>query len=179
MSIRQPSAFPRARGFTLIEVLTAIVVLSVGLLGLGLLLGTSVRSNHNGMLHTQATFAAETILDRMRANIPGVWGNAYNGTWDAATAAPGVACLAASPCNPAQVAARDVFAWGQLVSQLLPAGSGTVLCTRNPAIPAPSAATLQTVPVYNGTCTITVNWNETTEGTEGVVAQNYVWRVQP
>ena len=79
----------RARGFTLIEVLTAIVVLSVGLLGLGLLLGTSVRSNHNGMLHTQATFAAETMLDRMRANIPGVWGNAYDGTWDAATAPPG------------------------------------------------------------------------------------------
>ena len=85
----------RARGFTLIEVLTAIVVLSVGLLGLGLLLGTSVRSNHNGMLHTQATFAAETMLDRMRANIPGVWGNAYDGTWDAATAPPGVACTAA------------------------------------------------------------------------------------
>ena len=147
MSIGLHSARPRARGFTLIEVLTAIVVLSVGLLGLGLLLGTSVRSNHNGMLHTQATFAAETILDRMRANIPGVWGNAYNGTWDAATAAPGVACLAASPCNP--------------------------------AIPAPTAATLQTVPVYNGTCTITVNWNETTEGAEGVVAQNYVWQVQP
>ena len=38
---------------------------------------------------------------------------------------------------------------------------------------------LQTVPVYNGTCTITVNWNETTEGAEGVIAQNYVWRVQP
>ncbi|MBL8878661.1 MAG: hypothetical protein JNG88_06025, partial [Phycisphaerales bacterium] len=51
----------------------------------------------------QATFAAETMLDRMRANIPGVWGNAYNGTWDAATAAPGVNCLAANPwdveCN--------------------------------------------------------------------------------
>lgn len=179
MSSRNHSMPGRARGFTLIEVLTAIVVLSVGLLGLGLLLGTSVRSNHNGMLHTQATFAAETILDRMRANIPAVWGNAYNGTWDAATAPPGVACTAAAPCNPAQVAARDVFAWGQLVSQLLPAGSGTVACVRNAAIPAPTAAMLQTVPVYNGTCTITVNWNETTEGAEGVIAQNYVWRVQP
>ena len=92
----------RARGFTLIEVLTAIVVLSVGLLGLGLLLGTSVRSNHNGMLHTQATFAAETMLDRMRANIPGVWGNAYNGTWDAATAPPDSSARSSSS-NPRSV----------------------------------------------------------------------------
>lgn len=179
MSINRCRPRAVARGFTLIEVLTAIVVLSVGLLGLGLLVGTSVRSNHNGMLHTQATFVAETILDRMRANIPAVWGNAYNGTFDAATAAPGVACDNAAPCNPAQVAARDAFAFGQIVSQLLPAGSGTVRCTRNAAIPAPSAAVLQTVPIYHGTCTITINWSETTEGTDGVVAQSYVWTVQP
>ena len=52
-------------------------------------------------------------------------------------------------------------------------------CPVTAPIPAPTAAMLQTVPVYNGTCTITVNWNETTEGAEGVIAQNYVWRVQP
>ena len=63
-----------------------------------------------------------------------------------------------------------------------PALGGEVrLRTSRPALGTtqPTAAMLQTVPVYNGTCTITINWNETTEGAEGVIAQNYVWRVQP
>ena len=111
------------RGFSLLEVMVAVVVFSVGLIGLGLLLTSSIRANHAGFLHSQATFVAESIADSMRANVIGVWQNAYNGVWDAATPAAPMDCVAAA-CTPAQLAARDVAAWGRMVGQLLPAGSG-------------------------------------------------------
>lgn len=164
-------------GFTLLEVLTAVVVLSVGLLGLGLLMATSVRSNHVGMLHTQASFVAESVLDRMRANIRGVWQDNYNGTYSGTGTAPTPDCTSGSPCNPAQVAARDTFAWGQLVAQLLPGGSGTVACQRFG--PAPGPTEILTWPIYNGRCTITITWTELGESNDPTVPQSFVWVVQP
>jgi type IV pilus assembly protein PilV len=168
------------RGFTLIEVMVAVVIFSIGLLGLALLLSSSVKSNHVGYQHTQASFAAESILDRMRANIPGVWSNAYNSTFSAATTVPTDTCDAASPCTPAQIAARDGAAWGQLLGQVLPASSGTILCTRNAGTIAPDATQMLRVPIYGGTCLITISWTEQSEtSTAGGVTQSYQWVVQP
>lgn len=56
------------RGTTLIEVLVAVLVLSLGLLGLAGLQGISLRTNGNAYLRTQATNAAYEILDQIRAN---------------------------------------------------------------------------------------------------------------
>ncbi len=178
MSTMHRQSQGRAAGFTLLEVMVAVVVLSIGLLGVGLLTVASVRSNHVGMLHTQASFVAESILDRMRANIRGVWEAAYDGTHTGTGTAPTPNCTAASPCSPIQVAARDTFAWGQLASQLLPGGSGTVACVPR-AGSVPSAAQLPTSPIYTGLCTITVNWTEVGESNDPTLAQSFVWVVQP
>ena len=168
-----------AGGFSLLEVMIAVVVFSVGLIGLGLLLTSSIRANHVGFVHSQATFVAESIADRMRANVPGVWLDAYDGIWDDTTAAPANPCTGASVCTPAQVAARDVWAWGQMVSQLLPAGQGTVACTPQPGRPLPTAESLLTVPTYSGACIITLTWNEQSETDDGSVASTFVWAMTP
>jgi type IV pilus assembly protein PilV len=55
-------------GFTLVEVLVAVVVLAVGLLGLAGLQVTSVRFNNSAYLRSQATNLAYDIADRIRAN---------------------------------------------------------------------------------------------------------------
>jgi type IV pilus assembly protein PilV len=170
---------PSQRGFTLLEVMVAVIVFSIGLIGLGLLLTASIRANHVGFLHSQATFVAESIADRMRANIPGVWLNAYNGTWDSGAAAPGVACTLGAACSPAQVAARDVWAWGNMVSQLLPAGQGTVNCVPQPGRPIPTGSTLATSPAYRGSCTITLTWSEQSETADGAVPGSFTWVVTP
>jgi len=57
-----------ARGFTLVEVLVTVVVISVGLLGIAALQTTSLRSNHESYLRTQATAFADDIIDRIRSN---------------------------------------------------------------------------------------------------------------
>lgn len=169
----------QGRGFSLLEVMIALVVFSVGLIGLGLLLTASIRANHVGFLHSQATFVAESIADRMRANVAGVWLDAYDGTWDNGAPAPAIACTVAAPCDPAQVAVRDVWAWGNMVSQLLPAGQGTIACTPQAGRPLPNAAQRLTVPTYNGACTITLTWTEQSESAVGAVPGTFSWVVTP
>ena len=58
----------RISGFTLLEVLVALVILSIGLLGLAGLQAASLRYNHSSYLRSQATLIAYDIVDRMRAN---------------------------------------------------------------------------------------------------------------
>ena len=72
-------------GFTLLEVLIALLIFSLGLMGLAGLLVVSVQTNHSAYLRTQASFLAQTMADRMRANILGVWNSNYAGTFDSTT----------------------------------------------------------------------------------------------
>lgn len=58
----------RAGGFTLIEVLIAILVLAFGLLGFALLQTMSVRMSQSSNYRTQATNLATELLDQMRSN---------------------------------------------------------------------------------------------------------------
>jgi type IV pilus assembly protein PilV len=103
----------RARGFTLIEVLVALVVLSIGLLGLASLQLSSLRWNHGASLRSQATLLAYDIVDRMRANQVA----ARNGEYDVGYGATGTA---------GTVSGDDRIRWKTLLSQTLPAGDGMV-----------------------------------------------------
>ena len=59
-------------GFTLIEVLIAMLVLAVGLLGLAALQASSLRNAQSAYNRSLATELAYDLADRMRANIPGI-----------------------------------------------------------------------------------------------------------
>ena len=58
----------RSQGFTLIEVLIAIIVLSIGLLGLAGLQLTSLRNSNSAYTRSQAVILSYDIVDRIRAN---------------------------------------------------------------------------------------------------------------
>src|SRR3990172_9167298 len=94
-------------GFTLMEVLVAVVVLSIGLLGLANLQTVGMKSNNSAYLRTQATLLAYDIADRMRANIAGVTANAYN----AISTKPSDPGCIASDCSPGNLAVSDAFQW--------------------------------------------------------------------
>ena len=53
-------------GFTMIEMLVALVILSVGLLGVAALQTRGQQFNYEAYIHTQATFLAYDLTDRMR-----------------------------------------------------------------------------------------------------------------
>lgn len=65
---KYPDSPQRNRGFTLLEVLIALLVLSIGLLGLAALQTVGLRSNQMATMRTLATQAAYDITDRMRSN---------------------------------------------------------------------------------------------------------------
>ncbi|OOG24910.1 type IV pilus modification protein PilV [Thioalkalivibrio denitrificans] len=129
------------RGFTLVEVLIAVLVLAIGLLGLAGLQASSLRFNHDAQLRTQATLLAYDIADRMRANREAA---INEGDYDAGFAVtscdvdfpdsfPGYASLS--------VADQDLAEWRNQMACLLPLGEGSV--TR-----------------VDDVVTVTVRWNE-------------------
>lgn len=111
------------RGFTMIEVLIAILVLSIGLLGLAGLQATGLRNNHQAYQRSIATQQVYDMADRMRANPAGVDAGAYNAISGIPTN-PG--CTGSGTCSPANIAAYDAAEWNSANAALLPSGAGTV-----------------------------------------------------
>ncbi|MCX7544584.1 type IV pilus modification protein PilV [Marinicella gelatinilytica] len=154
-------------GFTLLEVLIAIVVFSFGLLGIAGMMTISVRNNHNGYLRSQANFLAENMLDRMRANPAALWDGDYNGT--AATGTQ--SCDLNSPCVFSDLAQYDMEQWARSIELALPNGVGTISCVNNNSIPAtvgvPTPPAIWTAsPPYRGVCTIIVTWDESNRNSD-------------
>jgi len=135
-------------GFSLIEVLVSILVLSFGLLGVASMLGAGLSSIHTASVRTQAVVLATDIADRMRANrttavAPGP--NNYEGIAPAENRCRAVhyGHQHAAPvvCTPQQIAADDKFDWLAQVAAVLPQGVGVVCIDSTPedgvaAIPA-------------------------------------------
>lgn len=120
------------RGFGLIEVLVAALVLAVGLIGLAALQAKGLHSGYSASLYSQATLLAYDIADRMRANLDGFYSGHYEGgegqdndcVWDGTTAAS---------CSPQQMAEHDIWEWQGAVARLLPAARGTVCRDSTPS----------------------------------------------
>lgn len=112
------------RGFTLIEVLVAIVVLSIGLLGLAGLQTVSLRNNHSAYLRGQATLLAYDIADRMRANMSAVQTGDYH-KLTLPTTIPNCEGSSAD-CSSIQMAQYDISQWNNRITGWLPSGAGVV-----------------------------------------------------
>lgn len=124
---RQPAyryaAAPLARsprGFTLIEVLVTLLVLSLGLMGLAALEMASVRNTQGAYLKSQAVNRAYEILDIMRANRDGALAGDYDDDFADGT---GSYCDLETP----NVAEDDLCAWERALMASLPEGQGAVV----------------------------------------------------
>lgn len=103
-------------GFTLIEVLIAVLLLSVGLLGLAGLQTASLRNNGSALLRSQATTIAYDILDQMRA--------------DVSPANPDYSPYETSGLTCNSSASTALSDWQQELCQL-PGGEGSIAVTGN------------------------------------------------
>lgn len=123
------------RGFTLIEAMVALIVLSVGLLGIAAMYVETLRANRTSLLRTQAVTLATDIADRMRANRDPA--NAY-------------AC-GATTCDPGAggnaIADADLAEWMATIAARLPNGTAGIAFT------APGA---NTPAAY----VVTIRWTE-------------------
>ena len=120
------------RGFTLVEVLVALVVLAVGMLGVAVLLVEGLQGSRSAVEHTQAVNLAADIAERMRSN------RAAAAAYDTAEGTPeprvDAACEdAAGPCDPRAMAGHDLRRWLDDVAATLPDGQGAVEVERRTA----------------------------------------------
>ena len=173
---------PRAEdGFSLIEVLVSVVVISIGLLGVAKMHALAIGNTRNSASRSLAAIYAGSLTSAMHAN-PGYWQSSLVSTsvtttpnadrsaillsdsslnaltdgctWSSSNTAPAV-------CTPQRMAASDLRAWGMSLLQL-PGGNGTVECAYSATAPV--------------SCRVTVEWDEKyiagTESTKAATAKD-------
>ncbi len=137
-SRRQKNSVKKAGGFTLVEVLIALIILSVGMLGIAGLYVHSMQAGRTSIFRHHAVTLAGDVADRIRANpraaavyaLAGGDNNCVDGGVN---------------CTPGQMAANDIFLWDQQAADTLPSGTVTVVFD-NGVLP----------PTYE----ITIDWTE-------------------
>ncbi len=124
----------KQQGFTLIEVLIAVVILAVGLLGMASLTLNSLQSSQGASLRSQASALAGDLGERLRANRDFAISNDTDYLLALNTATTNLpACVGSSSgCDAAGQAQRDLAEWRASLATNLPAGTAVI---RKPDIP--------------------------------------------
>jgi len=134
------------------EVLIALLILSIGLLGLASLQTNGLRSNQMARMRTTATQLAYDIADRMRANPAGVDAQNYViATSDADPVIPSGENCENNTCTTSQMATYDLSQWRGAVGSL----------------PGGTSAIVRTVTGTIITHAITIYWDEYRQGVSG------------
>lgn len=109
-------------GFTLLEVMIALFVLSVGMLGSTAMIlrgqAEATKTNYDAI----ASELSSTMTEMMRSNIAGVEAGSYDAL-DSGAVDPG---CAATGCDSANIALYDSYIWGWMLDEYLPGATGTV-----------------------------------------------------
>ena len=184
--------FIRHRGFSLIEVLVAMVVLSVGLLGLAALQIAALRSAGDANIRAQATLLLNELAERVHANDGATSANYVTamGTAGVAdcTALPnpycsafhnGAAFVASATCTTPQMAIFDLWSW-QCGMASDPAANGGIPSTggARTLLPAEAGTTPLAVTANGNYLILATSWDEVApQG--GAVTQTITMTILP
>ncbi len=161
-------------GFSLIEMLVALVVFSVGLLAIAGMQTMSKQANFEALQRTAASQIAYGLLEDMRVNGDAIGTYLAAGEMGVGTRGgePAPNCSAGTVCNGEQKASHDLWFWEQVLDGNLEmagdaGGGGLVLPTMCINGPAGGGAGIYVVTVaWRGTASIT-NMNGNACGTAG------------
>jgi type IV pilus assembly protein PilV len=187
------SARTQQRGFTLIEILVAMLIVAVGMLGIAKMQAMSYASTGTATFRSLAAIEAASLASAMRAN-RSYWTAATgtgmpatgmtmtvtagspnptttisdgNVTIDPTSAHPLLVCSTGHPLSAYLIAGCDLSDWAKSINRVLPAVKAQVSC-------APGAAVSGVTPPIS--CTIELNW---TENQTGINAQSQTTTTTP
>ncbi|MEW9623669.1 type IV pilus modification protein PilV [Rhodanobacter geophilus] len=142
-------------GVGLIEVLVAVLVLSIGFVGIAAMQARSLSTNNSALARSMATVASYSILDAMRADIAGAEAGNYNGK------------VTANSCGSAGTAldTEQIYAWCNQLGSTLGASASTTGDVECSAVTGSTAL-----------CTITIQFDDSRAGEGGGSAQQVVTR---
>ena len=172
------------RGFSLLELLVALVIFSVGMLAVAGLQTVSKQGNYESMQRTTAAQIANGLLEDMRMNgdavdvylAAGEMGGGSRGN------EPAPNCSIGAECNSAQKAAHDLWAWEQMLDGNLElagnAGTGGLvlpsMCVTGPV--GGGAGIYRVSVVWRGTASLTTNANNFCGSLSGNYGDNNEFR---
>lgn len=133
----------RQRGLSLIEVLIAMLILAIGLLGIAAMQAITLRNSQSAFDRTQAVVLSYAMLDRMRANASAARAGSYN-----------LSETCTAPTTTTTLIQNDQRQWIQELRSTM--GDATTTCG--------------TISCAASVCTITVKWNDS-RATSGLAAQ--------
>ena len=144
-------ALSRQSGIGMIEVLIAVLVVSIGFLGMAALQAKALSTNNSAMARSMATIASYSILDAMRTDVNSALATNYNTTVTAN----------ACPAQGTSLASVQLNQWCTQLGDALGATAsttGTILCSNA------------------GDCTITIQFDDSRAGAGGSNQQQVVTR---
>jgi len=173
------SMIRRVRGFSMIELLVAVLVMGVGVLGVTALQMMSLQNNRSALVRAEAVQLAYDMMDRIRANPEGaVPGQAYDGV-DIGDAPPAAADCVANNCTQAQMILFDQAVWkcslGGFDADATCTGfrAGGVLPAANAQPGLPNGDGSVTVDAA-GLVTIVVQWQEPNNQAQSITIESQV-----
>ncbi len=126
-----------SRGTSMIEVLIAVLILGIGLLGIAAMQAVTLRNGQSSLERSEAVMQGYGVFDSMRSNMTNARANSYN-----------LPRTCAVPAANSTLAQRDLGQWINGIQDTLgPSACGTVNCLSN-------------------VCTVTVDWLDS-RGTRG------------
>jgi type IV pilus assembly protein PilV len=173
----------KARGFSLIEVMVALIIISVGLLGIAKMQALALASTGTARLRSLAAIEAASLAASMHTDRtywaavgPTTSVTVTGTTISDATLAAVQSCTGSNgtrpvPCSAAQMAAEDLQLWAKSAQSVLPNDSATISCSQTGTAPV--------------TCTIQIQWTEhivnsnNQESTAASPATTYTLAVEP
>lgn len=154
-------------GYSLIEVMVSVLVMTLGILGMTGLQSASLKHNTHSMQRTKAAYLSYEIMDRMRANASPIYSIAL-GSQPAEQE-----CFSAG-CTPEELMNFDIAEWkcalGKHVSSSVCtdlAANANALLLSVEALPGGDGSISCTLSTGTKACTVTVQWQERSNGADG------------
>ena len=146
-------------GFSLLEILISLVIMSVGMMGLAGLKLVAIKGTNEAHFRHEASLLMADLADRMRANEEAV----DNGTYELSTAvdlstAPSPDC-SSKACTADELAKYDQYQIALKMSVAMPGSSLLITCP----------STCNTVADVKADHTIAINWKERKDKSENMI----------
>ena len=139
--MKSTSSPRKARGMSLIEVLVAVLVLAVGLMGVAAMQALALRGGQGSLESSQAVMSANSIIEAMRANRANAAAYVYNG----------LASCGTVPAAGTSLAGNDLNNWVTQLKATIGTGAG-------------DPTTCGSVSVVGGVYRVTVQWDDRRAG---------------
>lgn len=170
----------RQSGFSLIEIMVAAVILSIGILGVVSLQVIGMKGTHQSYMKHQAMAIVQSLTERMRSNVTGVIDGDYvqaNSTINCGTSPP-TCNTTTSNCSAAEIAAVDKHniicgyqaGAGERTGGLKITTASDIATLLNGTLDITCNEATSTGGCANGAVTIRVGWTERDIGDETNIA---------